>query len=86
MEILQLLDRRRRDQRRIAGEHNHQIVGRQSFARDHQRVAGSALLTLQHKPYAGIFHRFAHPIGFMANDGKDVLRRHHLAGGGDNVP
>ena len=78
MEIAQLLDGLRRDQRSIAGQNDDQFVGSQRFTGDHQGVSGSALFFLQHKLDAGMRHRFADTIGFVPDDGVDVLRGNNL--------
>ena len=85
MEVAQLLDGLRSDERGIAGEHDDEIVGRQRFARDHQGVSGAALLLLQHESDAGSGHRAADPVGFMSDDGEYVAGRDHFGGGCDHV-
>ena len=85
MEVAQLLDGLRGDERSIAGEHDDQIVGSQRFAGDHQGVAGAALFLLQHESYPGSGHGAADAIRFMSDDGKNVASRDHLAGGCDYV-
>ncbi len=85
MEIAQLLDGLRSDERGIAGEHDDEIVRRQRFAGDHQGVSGAALLLLQHEPYAGSGHRAADPVGFMSDDGEYVAGWDHSGRGCDHV-
>ena len=85
MEIAQLLDGLRSDERGIAGEHDDQIVRSQRFAGDHQGVSGAALLLLQHESYTGSGHRAADTVGFVSDDGENVAGRDHSGRGCDYV-
>ena len=85
MEIAQLLDGLRSDERGIAGEHDDQIVRSQRFARDHQGVSGAVLLLLQHESYTGSGHRAADTVGFVSDDRENVTGRDHSGRGCDYV-
>ena len=74
-----------RDQRGVAGEHDDLVVGRESFAGNHEGVSGAALLGLQDEVDAGMGNRFAHAISLMSDDGEDVSGGHDLGRCGDDV-
>ena len=46
VKIAQSLNGFRSDERRVARKNNHLVIGRQCFARDHERVSGAALVRL----------------------------------------
>ena len=74
MEVTQAGDGFRGDEWRIAGEHDHVIVTGQSWLRHHERVAGAALLGLQHESDARFLGCGAHERGFMTDDDEHVRR------------
>ena len=50
------------------------IVVFQGIAGDHERVTRAALLFLKNEIYAHPFHRRAHVVGFVSNDGVHIAR------------
>ena len=85
MKIAQLRDRFGRNQRRVAGEDNNLIVVRESVARHHECVPSAALWSLQHEIDSSMGNGLAHTLGFVADDGVDILGRDHFRRGSDNV-
>ena len=85
MKIAQLRDRFGRNQRRVAGEDNNLIVVRESVARHHECVPSAALRSLQHEIDSSMGNGLAHTLGFVADDGVDILGRDHFRRGSDNV-
>ena len=78
-------DRLRRDQRRVTREHDDVVIPSQRLPSHHERVARAALLGLQHKVDAGVLHRRAHPLGLVADDRVDILRRNDTHRRADHV-
>src|SRR6185369_16024294 len=85
MIIAQSFDNLWTDQRRVTGENKNVIVFRESVAAAHDGVPGTALLFLQDELSARVTHGLAHTIGFVADDGIDVLGWNHFRGGFDHV-
>ena len=85
VEVEQTGDGLRRDLRGVAGENDDVVVGGERRLRDHQSVAGAALLRLQDEIYAGGGDGGADAAGFVADDGEDVAGRNYARGGGDDV-
>jgi hypothetical protein len=85
VKIADARDRLRRDQRNIAGKHQHVLKATQRLASLHHGVSGAALFALQHEADAGGFESGPHLLGFVPDDGEDVLWRHNLHCGRDNV-
>ena len=84
MEIEQVGDGLGRDLRGVAGENDDVVVGGERRLRDHQSVAGAALLGLQDEIDAGVRDGGADALGFVADDGEDVRWRDDVGGGGDD--
>ena len=70
----------RTDQRDIARKDQNVRIGRQRLRRAHQRVAGAALLGLQHKVHAAMGNGLPDALGFVADDGENPICRHNLPG------
>ena len=85
MEVEQLGDGLGRDLRSVAGENDDMVVGGECWLRDHQSVAGAALLGLQNEIDAGVGDGGADAVGLVTDDGEDIAGRNHARGGGDDV-
>ena len=84
VEIEQAGDGLGRDLRSVAGKNNDVVVGGECRLRDHQSVAGAALVGLQDEIDSGMGDDGADALGFVADDDEDVRRWYNLRGGGDN--
>ena len=73
------------DERSIAGEYEHLIVGREGFAGDHEGVSGAALFGLEDEIYAERSDGFADAFGLVSDDDEDIARGDDLGGGGYDV-
>src|SRR5207249_1744000 len=67
------------------GDDVQAIVVRQSVARHHECVPSAALWSLQHEIDSSMGNGLAHTLGFVADDGVDILGRDHFRRGSDNV-
>ncbi len=85
VEVEQAGDGLRRDLRSVAGEDDDMVVGGECRLRNHQSVAGAALLCLQDEVDAGMGDGGADAFGFVTDDGEDVCGRHYAGGGGDDM-
>ncbi len=85
MEIPQLADCFRSYQRRISRQYDDVVIAVQCFARDHERMARSALWFLQHEIDIEVSHRRPHALRFMPDDSVDILCRNNLQGGADHM-
>ncbi len=85
MEVAQLLDGLRSNERSVAVEHDDEIVGRESLAGDHQGVSGAALLALQHESDSGGGDGVPNAIGFVSDDGIHIAGRNDFGRGRDHV-
>jgi hypothetical protein len=85
MEIADARNRLRRDQRNIAGKHQHVLKAPQRLASLHHGVSRATLFALQDEADAGCFESCPHLLGFVPDDGEDVLWRHNLHCGRYNV-
>jgi hypothetical protein len=85
VEISQALDRLAGNQGRVAREHDYVILSGTGFSGHHQRMARPALLFLQHELNASVPDGVADLIGFVPDDGVDILCRDHFDGSGDHV-
>ena len=74
-----------RDLGSIAGENDDVVVVLEGGLSDHEGVSGAALFGLQNKIYAGGGDGGADAVGFVADDGEDIIRRDDTSGGGDDV-
>src|SRR5580698_1485364 len=80
MEIAKVSDGGRSDQRSVAIEHDDLIVARECITSDHQSVARAFLGFLLYELYPGMRDRMAHVLGFVTNDGVNILCGDHLGG------
>jgi hypothetical protein len=85
MEVPDLFDRLRANQRHVTRKHQDMLKAAQSFSRLHHGMARSTLLKLLHELDSRGLQRFADTFRFMADDGEDVLRRNDLGRGGYHV-
>src|SRR5260370_18637848 len=85
VEVERLGDGLGRDLGGVAGENDDMVVGRERGLRNHEGVAGAALLGLPDEVDAGVGEGVADAIGFVADDGKDVAGGNDVGGRGDNV-
>ena len=85
MEVEQAGDGLGRDLRGVAGENDDVVVGGERRLRDHQGVAGAALLGLQDEIDAGVCDGGADALGFVTDDGEDIAWRDDARGGRDDM-
>ena len=85
VEVEQACDGLGRDLRGVAGKNNDVIVGGECRLSDHQSVAGAALLGLQNEIDAGAGNGAADSVGFVADDGEDIIRRDDPGGRCDDM-
>ena len=85
MEVEQGSDGLGRDLRGVAGENDDMVVGGERRLRDHQSVASAALLSLQDEIDAGVGDGGPDTVGFVTDDGEDVVWRDDTRGGRNNV-
>ena len=85
VELPELLEGLRADERHVSGEHQNVLVAGDGFARTLDGVASAALFGLLDETDAGGGNRCFDPLGLVANDGINVAGRNNLAGGGNDV-
>src|SRR5271155_3033609 len=74
-----------RDLGSVAGENYDVVVGGERRLRDHESVAGAALVGLQDEVDAGVLDDGADALGFVTDDGEDVAGRDNARGGSDDA-
>ena len=79
VEVEQAGDGLGRDLRSVAGKNDDVVVGGECRLRDHQSVAGAALVGLQDEVDAGMGDDGADALGFVADDDEDVRRGYDVA-------
>jgi len=85
LEVEQAGDGLGRNLRSISRENDDVVIGGEGRLRDHQGVACAALRSLQDEIDASVGDGGADTIGFVADDGEDIVRRDYARGGRNDM-